>query len=207
MEKSEKSRLKHKSKKIAPVKKGINRIETKGIPIQQNIPQQNYLNLNNQVLPPQNPEESSKYQIQPQANIFPQQLAQQAIIVNQGGVIPQNAAATTLCPHCHQILLTRKDQHCNCLSFIIYTFMIIIFPVFIFYIAFLDIEDCTCGCYYGCHENCVPYVKCCSCPDRRNFDGCLCCCDISNYCSHCGKLITKNDSCRRICPNCCLCCC
>ena len=219
MEKSENHRLKHKSKTLVLDNKEIIDKDTREIPIQENIPRQQYLSLNNQVSPPQNlpiQDASSNYQMQPQINMFPQQYAQPVIIVNQGGIMPQTYYNNNIktkkikqetCPHCHQILLTRVEESCNCFSCIIYTIMIILFPVFVCYIAFLDCEGCTCRCDYGWDPGCKPYIRCCSCPDRHTFDKCSCCCDINHYCSNCGKLLSNKNACIEICPPYCRCCC
>ena len=36
------------------------------------------------------------------------------------------------CPHCHQKMSTNIEDECNCASFVVYMFMIIIFPIFFF---------------------------------------------------------------------------
>ena len=150
----------------------------------------------------------------------PQKMVQPVIMANlEGGEAPQYISNNAQpidskikvgakpykyrCPYCHKIALTNVEEECNCLSFLIYMIMFIIFPIFLIYVTCIDIEECICQWGCGMTDNGICFPTCCRCPDRGTFDKCSCCCNVTHYCSNCGKLIGTRDAYSHICPSCC----
>ena len=230
MEKSEKHRFNHKSKEKIKEKtknKGDSKKIKNNISQQQNLisasavqNQSNQTHIKNN-LPLQ--DLSSFNQNKNRNQIHNMIISYPVIIINQGEGVPQPCInnqikeskikvrakpAKIICPYCHQNISTITEKECNCCSFVSYMIMIILFPVFYFYILCINIEEYRCE--LGCEASnnvccCVP--TCWKCSNRDNLDGWLCCYDISHYCPCCGKLIGIRDSRSEICPPWCNCCC